>query len=101
MNEEPTQESDAQRGKREIREFIITVIALIALLALCTFGPLWLGRHLGPGVGAIASVVALLTWVYFGPRPMPGFLPGIICLNGIAVIVSIGISQIIRFIRTE
>lgn len=95
----PPEESNAHGGWREAREFFIAVFALIGLLAFCICGPIWLGRHFGPGVGVAASVVALLAWAYFGPRPMPGFLPGIICLNGFAAIAVVGIGQFIRFIK--
>jgi hypothetical protein len=86
-------------NRRELSECVITLLAVIALLALCTIGPQWLGWHFGPGVGVASSVAALVVWVYIGPRPMPGFLSGIICLSGLATIAGIGISQLIRCIK--
>jgi hypothetical protein len=40
---------------------------------------------MGPGPGALASVIGLVAWQRLGPSPMPGLLPG---LMGVSVLGS-------------
>lgn len=72
-------------------------LSLVAgLLAICVLGPTWIGRNYGHGIGLVCSMAALLVWAYLGPKPMPGFLPGLLCLWGFAMIIGGVIGQIVH-----
>lgn len=77
----------------------MTIAAMIAFLAICTAGPVWLDHHYGPGGGLIASLAALVSRVYPGPPPSPGFGSGTVCLNGFALIAGREIVEFLRCIR--
>jgi len=63
---------------------LIAVALLWALFGLVLLGP-WCLLQVGPGPGALGSVIGLVAWQRLGPSPMPGLLPG---LMGVSVLGS-------------
>ena len=61
----------------------VGLILCFLLLSFLLIGPLLLARHLGFWVGFAGAVIAVPAWIYLGPRPMPGLIPGIIALTGL------------------
>lgn len=59
----------------------------VALLAAgCVMVPVAVAVLVSPWLGLLLSVGSFWVWARLGPRPFPGFLPGIICLWGFAAI---------------
>ena len=98
MTEKERNQPESQEDSRESLALFGTLLGLILLLAFCVLGPYWAGRYFGPAIGVASSVLGLLIWVYLGPRPMPGLVPGFICILGFGFIIGMGISQIIRLV---
>ena len=65
---------------------------LVALVG----GPLALAAFSYPWVSVAGAAVAVGVWVYFGPRPMPGFLNGIVAVGGLTLLVTMVLVRIIR-----
>ncbi len=63
---------------------MIAVALLWGLFVLVLLGP-WCLLQMGPGPGALGSVIGLVAWQRLGPPPMPGLLPG---LMGLVVLAS-------------
>jgi hypothetical protein len=66
---------------------------VLFLFIVCTAGPLAAALSGGPWAGLGASLLAVLAWSYFGPRPMPGLVPGLLSTlvwlqNGLVLITS-------------
>ena len=67
---------------------LLDTVLTLALLAACVGGPLLAGRWLHPWAGMGVGGGALVVWVHFGPRPMPGLLPGALAVSGLAAIIA-------------
>ena len=63
----------------------IGCLGLFLLFAVCVGAPSFAYHALGPWVAILASGTALVAWVYLGPPPFPGLLPGTL---GMAVILN-------------
>ena len=59
------------------------LIFCFMLLGFLFVGPLLLACHIGIWAGFAGAVIAVPAWIYLGPRPMPGLIPGIIALSGL------------------
>lgn len=73
-----------------LRETLLAVVGLVLawiLLTVCLAAPIATARLVNPWLGFLVSFGSLTAWIYIGPRPMPGLIPGIICLGGCAGIV--------------
>src|SRR6218665_3231355 len=72
---------------------------LLLLFVVCMAGPLISLGLGGAWAGAGASVLSVLGWSYFGPRPVPGLVPGFltVCvwLQSVGVLLFCGV-HIIR-----
>jgi hypothetical protein len=62
-------------------------LTVVMLLAACLLAPAVVSVAVNPWAGMLVSLGGLWAWARFGPRPMPGFLPGLVCLWGFAAIV--------------
>jgi hypothetical protein len=58
-------------------KFWAQAIFLILLFLACIYSPWIITARCGHLWGLGASVGAFLLWAFVGPRPFPGFLPGI------------------------
>lgn len=64
-------------------------LALVAtMLTACVGVPIIVAKRFSPVLGIVASAASLLMWQRFGPRPMPGFLSGILCTAGYVAILA-------------
>ncbi len=63
-------------------------VALLILFATCVGAPSAAYGSLGPWAGLGTAVGAFVAWIYLGPPPMPGLLPGLlgilVLLNSVA-----------------
>jgi hypothetical protein len=83
----------------ELRETFLALLGftLALLLAVaCVSAPVMASRLLGPWGGALVSVGSLLAWAWIGPRPMPGLVPGAICIAGYGCISAVGIACMVK-----
>jgi hypothetical protein len=71
---------------------VLSAVLILVLIA----APIGASRfvHLWAGVGLAA--LALPAWVYLGPRPMPGFLSGLLAVNGLFLLLAMLIIAIVR-----
>lgn len=63
--------------KRDLLEFIAALLLwlvcfFVPWVALFRFGPIW-------GIGSAVGAFGLYAWL--GPRPFPGFLPGLLSMG--------------------
>ena len=96
-------DSVPEQRSSELREMLLALVGLLLallLLAACVAAPIATARLINPWLGLLVSFGSLGTWVWVGPRPMPGFVPGIICLSGCAGIVGTSIVCVIWGIRS-
>jgi hypothetical protein len=92
---------NARKNKRaeSWSAFLLPLAGLIVcflLLGFLLIGPLLLARHLGLWVGFVGAVIAVPAWIYLGPRPTPGLIPGIIALSGLFGLL---LAAVLAFIR--
>jgi FtsH-binding integral membrane protein len=79
-----------EQRSSEFRENVVALFGLVLallLLSACLATPIVTARLTNPWLGFLVSLASLAAWVWIGPRPMPGFGPGIICLSGLAGII--------------
>jgi hypothetical protein len=91
-------DSVPEQPSSEIRETLLALVGLLlalVLLAACLAAPIVTARLVNPWLGLLVSLGSLIAWVWIGPRPMPGFVPGIICLSGCAAIVGTSVACLI------
>ncbi len=62
-----------REDKRDLLEFI----AALLLWLVCLVTPWLIFHHFGPIWGLVSAIAAFGLYVWQGPRPFPGFLPGI------------------------
>jgi hypothetical protein len=55
-------------------------VALLVLFVTCVGAPAAAYGSLGPWAGLGVAVGALIAWMYLGPPPMPGLLPGLLAI---------------------
>jgi hypothetical protein len=60
-------------------------LGLLLLFAICFGAPSFAYHAFGSWVAILASVTAVVAWLYLGPPFFPGFLPGIL---GVGVILN-------------
>ena len=53
----------------------------------CVLAPIAVAILIHPWVGVPVAFGSFWVWGRFGPRPFPGFLPGVLCLWGFAAIL--------------
>lgn len=75
-------------------------LVLVALLAgVCVLAPIAAAVLLSPWFGAALAVASFWVWSRLGPAPMPGFLPGIMCLWGHAAIFGALVNCVVLAVR--
>jgi phosphate/sulfate permease len=88
---------DAQR--ETFREAGLPVIALIGLFSVCALLGFVMLALFGPVAGIIGAIAGLGIYAWLGPRPMPGFLPGILALWMLAASLGAIIASVIQLFR--
>lgn len=73
---------------REVLSFIAWLAASGLILAACVFVPAVACALIHPLLGVILAFGSFWTWAKLGPKPMPGLLPGTVCLLGYAAILA-------------
>lgn len=84
-----------------VKEELLTLVGFclaVLLLFVCLAAPIQAARASGPVGGLLTSCATLLVWIRFGPRPMPGLIPGILCLSGVAAIATTGVVYLVMWI---
>ena len=93
----------SRKGKNpKLPDWLGVAIALgyfVLLFTVCVVGPVWLARYLGAVWGVVGAVAVLPVWVYAGPRPMPGFLSGIVALGGLFTLLGCVIANVVRYLQ--
>lgn len=88
---------------REVARLVAGLAATGFLLAACIVIPIVVAVAVNPWIGMLAGIGSFLAWSRFGPRPMPGFLSGALCLWGFAAIagsfVSCGVVAVRVWLR--
>jgi hypothetical protein len=74
---------------REVASFLAGLGLVILLAGACVSAPLVVTVYDGPWAGVAVAAGSCCVWSWFGPRPMPGFLSGILCLWGYAAILGV------------
>ncbi len=74
-------------------------VALLVLFVACVGAPVVANASLGPWAGLGMAVGAFITWVYLGPPPMPGLLPGMLAIWVLLNSVAWTAISIVRLIR--
>lgn len=72
----------------------ITYIAI--LLAICIALPLLTSSWIHPGAGVVVAIVSMVAWRYLGPSPMPGFVNGLVAIQGLLAIIGVLVVCVIR-----
>lgn len=85
---------------REILLFVFGLVLTLTLFLTCFASPLYVAHAFHPWLGLLTSVIAIFTWLYLGPRPMPGLINGIVCLAGLAGILGTLINCIVLLVRS-
>ena len=92
-----------EQRSSEFRETLLALIGLhlaLLLFAGCVAAPIATALLINPWLGFLVSFVSFIAWIRIGPRPMPGLVPGIICLNGCAGIIGTTIFCLVWSIRS-
>lgn len=76
--------------------FLLRLLAVLLLLAACLFAPAVGRLTVGHWGAVLGGVLGLTAWARLGPRPMPGFLPGLLCVSGLVGIVVHTIAAVAR-----
>lgn len=85
--------------RESFREAWFPIIALIGLFVVCASVGYIALYTLGPVAGLIGALVGLGLYLLVGPRPMPGFLPGILAMWILAASLGAIIASVIRLIQ--
>lgn len=80
----------------ESLRLIFALVLVVVLFAACVSLPLVVMVRVHPAMGALVAVLAMITWVYLGPPPMPGFLNGFLALNGLFALIAIFVRCLIE-----
>ena len=70
-----------------------------ALIVVLIAAPIAASRFVHPWGGVAVAVLALPAWVDLGPRPMPGFLSGLIALNGLFLLLAMLVIAVLRAVH--
>lgn len=82
------------------RDFIwLGLLACVVLAAVLAAVPLVFAMLVNPWLGVGASVLSLALWVRFGPRPMPGLVPGIVAVNGLFLMLGVLLACVLMALR--
>ena len=65
---------------REDKRDLLELIAALLLWLFCLVTPWVAFGHFGPVWGLGNAIAAFLLYAWLGPRPFPGFLPGIMSI---------------------
>jgi hypothetical protein len=90
------------RNRRTVSDYVDLACGIVFWAAVVAFWlvlltlPMLLGRSYGAGAGLITSLAAIPAWKHLGPAPCPGFLSGIICVNGYIFLVGTAILMLTR-----
>jgi|688.fasta_scaffold73441_9 hypothetical protein len=83
----------------ENRKIALAIAYVVVLLAFCIALPLIASTWIHPAAGVLVAVGSIIVWMYFGPPPMPGFINGLIAINGLFAIIGTLIVCIARTAR--
>lgn len=83
----------------ETLQLILGIVLVVVLLAACITIPLLVAAWVHPAVGALVAILAMVAWIYIGPPPMPGFLNGIVALNGLFALFAVFVVCVIRAVK--
>ena len=72
---------------REIASLVVGLAVVVVLAAACVLGPVAVAMLVRPWAGVPVVLGSFWVWGRFGPRSMPGFLSGIVCIWGYAAIL--------------
>jgi hypothetical protein len=89
----------SRTDRKECLEFFGRFVAVIVLLNGCVVIPALAVHFVHPLAGVFFAIMAFVTWARFGPRSMPGFVSGIVCIFGFAAIIGTLIACIGTLIR--
>ena len=90
--------TDSSGDSSNLRE-ALGCIALLVLFAACIGGPAAVNANLGPWAGLGMAVGAFIAWVYLGPPPQPGLLPGMLAILVLLNSLAWTTVSIVRLIR--
>lgn len=97
---EPTTDTGSRKHWWDIDPPLwLGLVLCVALIVLLITAPIATSRFVHPWAGVVVAVLALPAWVYLGPRPMPGFLSGLIALNGLFLLLAMLVVAVIRAIH--
>ena len=94
-----SEQSNPRHSVVEVAALVGQLLLILVFLCALVAGPVVLSRWVSPWVGAVAALAGLGLWVRFGPRPMPGLLPGLLCIWGCGVMLATFIACVIRGVR--
>lgn len=75
------------------------VVVLSLLYITCVGGALLARIAAGPYVGFAAACGAIIVWVRFGPRPVPGLLPGLMALTVFMQNIGVIVASVVTIVR--
>lgn len=78
---------DADESELSIAQLLGNLVLVALLAGVCVLAPIAAAILLSPWFGVALAVASFWVWSRLGPAPMPGFLPGILCLWGHAAIL--------------
>ncbi len=90
--------TDSSGDSSDLRE-ALGCVALLVLFVACIGAPSVANASLGPWAGLGMAVGAFIAWVYLGPPPMPGLLPGMLAILVLLNSVAWSAVSIVRLIR--
>lgn len=79
--------------------FWFGLLLCAALILAFIAAPITLSRWGHPWLGVAVAVLALPAWVYLGPRPMPGFLSGLVAVNGLILLLTMLVIAVLRAVH--
>lgn len=71
----------------ELVQFVGRLALVTAFALAIALAPAVPAILIHPWAGVPTAIGSFWVWGRFGPRPQPGFLPGILCLMGVAAIL--------------
>lgn len=75
--------------------FWLGLLGCIVLALALAAGPIALAKIVNPWLGVGASVLTILVWVRYGPRPTPGFFQGLVAVNGLLLLIVVLIACVL------
>jgi hypothetical protein len=71
----------------------------LGLLAALAGLPLWCSKAGHPWAAVGFAAAALPAWGYLGPRPSPGFLSGLLCVQGLLLLLGLFVVAAVHAVR--